>query len=85
MVVFVSHFDGIVEGALVAVHGYLVAKIVTFISYHQEIGVGIEMEAVSVWPKERLHDWGQWKERGLVQNGLGNPERVRRVLVVTYS
>ena len=73
------------EGALVAVHGYLVAKIVTFVGYHQEVGMGIEMQAVTVCPKERLHDWGQWKERGLVENSLGNPERVRRVLIIRNS
>jgi hypothetical protein len=57
VVVFVSCLHGVVEGALVTVDGHLVAKIVTFVGYDQEIRMRIEMQAVSIWPKKRLHDW----------------------------
>ena len=66
MVVFVSHFHGVVEGALVTVYRYLVAEVVTFIGNYQEVRMGIEMQAVSIRPKKWLHDWRQGKERGLV-------------------
>jgi hypothetical protein len=72
-------------GALVTVDGDFIVVVVALIGKDKEIGLWVEMKAISIWPEKWLHDRRERNQVTLMQDGFGHLEGVRNFNRLKFS